>query len=131
MWFFRDPFHRIWNDVKLGLQEAGLRADVYERLHCKNLPCGPFKSAAWWREVQSCMKEHFRVSTKHNELVQALHPGLQVAARAAGAVPSPNDTEEAADQVWKWLREVSKMTRQNRLTKTETLFQPFEAISQV
>ena len=40
MWFFCDPFHRIWNDVKLGLQEAGLWADVYERLHCENLPRG-------------------------------------------------------------------------------------------
>ena len=32
MWFFCHPFHRIWNDVKLALQEAGLWADVFERL---------------------------------------------------------------------------------------------------
>ena len=67
VWFFCDPFHRIWNDVKLALQEAGLWADVFERLHCENLPCGPFRTAAWWREMQAIMKEHFRVATKHNE----------------------------------------------------------------
>ena len=99
MWFFCDPFHRIWNDVKLALQDAGLWADVFERLHCENLPCGPFKSAAWWREMQACMKEHFRVSTKHNELFQKLYPELQAEARAAGALRSPSDTEEAAGEV--------------------------------
>ena len=44
LWFFCDPFHRIWNDVKLALQEAGLWADVFERLHCENLPTGAFKT---------------------------------------------------------------------------------------
>ena len=80
--------------------------------------------------MQSCMKEHFRVSTKHNELFQALYPELQVEARAAGAPRSPIDTEKAADEVWNWLRDVSKMTRQNRLTKTKTWFQPLVVISQ-
>ena len=28
LWFFCDPFHRVRNDVKLALQEAGLWADV-------------------------------------------------------------------------------------------------------
>ena len=72
MWFFNDPFHRIWNDIKLALQEAGLWADVYERLHCENLPCGPFKSASWWREMQEVMAHHFRVSNKRNELFRIL-----------------------------------------------------------
>ena len=127
--FFSDPFHRIWNDIKLSLQEAGLWADVYERLHCENLPCGPFKSAAWWREMQACMKEHFRNNTRHNPLFQRLYPELQAEARAAGAVSSPNDTDGAAVDVWEWLREVSKLTRQNRLTKTKTWFEPFVVIS--
>ena len=46
MWHFPDPFHRIWNDTKLALQDAGLWPDVYERLHCENLPTGPFKTAS-------------------------------------------------------------------------------------
>ena len=129
VWFFCDPFHRIWNDVKLALQEAGLWADVFERLHCENLPCGPFRTAAWWREMQEVMREHFRRCTRHNELFQALFPGLQAEARDAGALLSPSDTETAADEVWEWLREVSKMPRQKRLTKTKTWFEAFVAIA--
>ena len=76
------------------------------------------------------MQNHFNTSSRHNELFQTLYPALQAEARAAGAVLSPSDTEEAADEVWKWLREVSKMTRQNRLTKTKTWFQPLVVIPQ-
>ena len=36
IWLFADPFHRIWNDAKLALQETGLWPHVYERLHCEN-----------------------------------------------------------------------------------------------
>ena len=79
--------------------------------------------------MQAVMKEHFRVSTNHNELFQALYPGLEAEARAAGEARSPNDTEEAADEVWKWRGEVSKLTRQNRLTKTKTWFEPLVAIA--
>ena len=79
--------------------------------------------------MQEVMREHFRRCTRHNELFQALFPGLQAEARAAGALRSPSDTEEAADEVWEWLREVSKMTRQNRLTKTKTWFEPLVAIA--
>ena len=129
MWTFCDPFHRPWNDCKLGLMEAGLWADIFERLHCENLPCGPFKSAAWWREMQEVMKQHFKVATRHNELFMALYKGLEAEARAAGAVRSTSDTDAAADEVWKWLREVSKLTRQNRLTKTKTWFEPFVVIA--
>ena len=124
MWFFNDPFHRIWNDVKLALQEAGLWADVYERLHCENLPCGPFKSASWWREMQEVMARHFRVCDRHNELFLTLYPGLEAEAAAAGEMHSPIGTEKAAEDVWEWLRSVSKMTRAHRLTKTKTWFEP-------
>ena len=79
--------------------EAGLWGDIFERLHCENLPCGPFKSAQWWREMQEVMKQHFKVATKHNKLFQAIYTGLGAEARAAGAVRSPIDTEEAADEV--------------------------------
>ena len=99
MLIFCDPFNRPWNDFKLALMEAGLWADIFERLHCENLPCGPFKSAQWWREKQEVMKQHFKVATKHNKLFQAIYTGLEAEARAAGAVRSPIDTEEAADEV--------------------------------
>ena len=56
MWFFCDPFHRMWNDAKLALQEAGLWADVFERLHCEDFPRGAFRTASWWREMQAVMK---------------------------------------------------------------------------
>ena len=45
MLIFCDPFNRPRNDFKFALMEAGLWADIFERLHCENLPCGPFKSA--------------------------------------------------------------------------------------
>ena len=79
--------------------------------------------------MQEVMEEHFRVSTKHNELFQQLYPELLVEATVAGTIRSPSDTEEAEDEVWEWLREVSKMTRQNRLTKTKTWFEPLVAIA--
>ena len=128
MWLFPDPFHRIWNDVKLALQEAGLWADVYERLHCENLPCGPFKTAAWWREMQEVMGHHFRVSSRHNELFKILYPGLEEEASNAGMVHSPKGTEEAAAEVWTWLKNESKMTRAHRVTKTKTWFEPLVAM---
>ena len=129
LWFFCDPFHRAWNDVELALQEAGLWADVFERLHCENLPCGPFETAACWREMQAFMEEHFKVSTRHNEVFTRLYTGLEAEARAVGAISSPSDTDEAAKEVWKWLKEVSKLPRHNRLTKTKTWFEPLVAIA--
>ena len=70
--FFADPFHRIWNDARLALQEAGLWPDVYERPHCENLPCRPFETAAWWREMQEAMANHFKASSRHSELFLTL-----------------------------------------------------------
>ena len=128
MWFFNDPFHRIWNDIKLALMEAGLWSDVYERLHCENLPCGPFGSAAWWREMQEVMAHHFRVSNRFNELFLILYLGLEAEACDAGAVQSPTGTPEAAVEVWAWLKSVAKMTRAHRLTKTKTWFEPLVAM---
>ena len=101
IWFFCDPFHRIWNDVKLALQEAGLWADAYERLHCENWPCGPFTPVAWWREMQEVMKHHFPLFTRDTEAFQKLYPGFEAEAKAAGAVDSPNDSAEAEDEVWR------------------------------
>ena len=130
MWTFADPFHRIWNDAKLALQEAGLWGDVYERLHCENLPCGPFKTAAWWREMQEVAANHFRVSSRHNELFLLLYPALEAGATAAGAVSSPSGTNEAAREVWTWLRMQSKMERSHRLAKTKTWLDPLQAMYQ-
>ena len=80
--------------------------------------------------MQEVIKNHFRCYTRHNELFEILYPELQAEARAAGALRSPSDTEEAADEVWEWLRDVSKMTRQHRLSKTKTWFDPLAVISQ-
>ena len=130
LWFFCDPFHRIWNDVKLALQEAGLWADVFERLHCENLPTGAFETPQWGREMQAVMKNHFRANTKRNPLFEKLYPGLEAEARALGALSSPSDSDEVSDEVWKWLRDVSKLTRQKGLTKTKTWFEPLVAMAQ-
>ena len=130
LWFFCDPFHRIWNDVKLALQEAGLWADVFERLHCENLQTGPFKTSGWWREMKAVMNNHFRANTKRNPLFEKLYPGLEAEARALGALSSPSDSDEVSDEVWKWLRDVSKLTRQKGLTKTKTWFEPLVAMAQ-
>ena len=105
-------------------------ADVDERLHCENLPCGRFNSAAWWREMQDVMRQHFISCSRNNELFHALYPRLLAEARAAGAVRSRSeDSEGEKKEVWAWLREASKLPRQKRVAKTKTWFQPFEAIT--
>ena len=63
-------------------------------------------------------------------MFERLNPGLEAEAGAAGALCSPTDSEGAKDGVWNGLREVSKLTRQNRLTKTKTWFEPLVVISQ-
>ena len=80
--------------------------------------------------MQAVMKNHFRANTKRNPLFEKLYPGLEAEARALGALSSPSDSDEVSDEVWKWLRDVSKLTRQNRLTKTKTWFEPFVAMAQ-
>ena len=74
--------------------------------------------------MQEVMARHFRVCDRHNELFLTLYPGLEEEAAAAGEVHSPKGTEQAAEEVWEWLRSVSKMTRAHRLTKTKTWFEP-------
>ena len=78
--------------------------------------------------MQENTAHHFRVSTRHNELFLILYPGLEEEASAAGKVHNPKGTEEAAVEVWAWLKDVSKMTRAHRLTKTKTWFEPFVAM---
>ena len=79
--------------------------------------------------MQDVMARRFRVSDRHNELFLTLYPGLEAEAAAAGKVHSPRGTEQAAKEVWEWLRSVSKMTRAHRLTKTKTWFAPFVAMA--
>ena len=79
--------------------------------------------------MQSCMENHFRTTTRHNPLLEALYPRLLAEATAAGEVHSPSDSDEAADEVWTWLKDVSSMTRQNWITRTKTWCDPFVAIA--
>ena len=130
IWTFPDPFHRIWNDTKLALQEAGLWGDVYERLHCENLPCGPFKTASWWREMQEVSEDHFKYSNRHNELFRQLYPELEVEAVDAGAVKSPLGSDLREEEVWTWLKSHAKMQKAHRVVKTKTWFEPLAVIVQ-
>ena len=58
-----------------------------------------------------------------------LYTALEEEALAAGTVKSQTGTEEAAVEVWAWLKAVSKLTRAARLTKTKTWFAPFVAMA--
>ena len=57
-----------------------------------------------------------------------LYQRLEEEALAFGEVKSSEGTEEAAVEVWAWLKVVSKLTRAHRFTKTKTWFEPFVAM---
>ena len=120
---FRDPFHRYWRDLILSAKEAGLWPDVLEFMHVMNLPFGPWKTAKWWQEMRDVMADHFANNDRFNALFQTLYVHLQREAVRNGRVDAPLDTDEAAGQVWSYLRSVTILKRKGFRVKTKTWFE--------
>ena len=130
LWFFCDPFHRRWNDMKNALKKAGLWSDLLERLHCENLPSGPWKSCKWWGEMRETMLQHFQTFSFDNKLFQSLKHELRQEARHAGEVVDDLGDRETDKTVWLWLQRVSRMDKHNVICTTKTWFAPFTAMKE-
>ena len=129
--WFRDTFHRYWRDVILALMDAGLWGDVVDRVHCMNLPHGPWRSQKWWRELCEAMDEHFLNNSSGNPIFQAMFQELQAEMlRDPGAQPLRCQPHSAAAYaaVWGWLQTHSSVRRQGFRVKTKTWFELFKRL---
>ena len=55
--FFRDPFHRVARDVVDAVSAAGLTAMVLDTTLCLNFAHAPWKSAAFFGQMQEAMED--------------------------------------------------------------------------
>ena len=71
-----DPWHRIWNDLKLSLIAAGLWPVVREMTVVMNSSHGPFEGAAFFQTLKNAMGELHRVSKSDNFFFDYFYEGI-------------------------------------------------------
>ena len=55
--YLKDPYHRCWNDIKLGLGEANVFWMVRLTRIVFNAAYGPYDGKAWWNQLQDCVRD--------------------------------------------------------------------------
>ena len=65
LWAAWDPFHRVWNDIKLGLKRSSCKAwrNVLEMSLICNLNYGPFGSSAWHYKKKAKLQDFIACSS--------------------------------------------------------------------
>eukprot|EP00971_Amphidinium_carterae_P199926 3967992-Amphidinium_carterae.1 len=68
-----DPHaHRLWNDCKQGIKDASLMRVVLSSIVYYNYKCGPWRSSAWYRDMQSATKDARVTLTANDPLLLSL-----------------------------------------------------------
>ena len=96
--FFRDTAHRTWNDCKLALQETHLWGTVLETLQVMQTKHGPWKSGAWYRQLQEAAETHMKAATAGDPLFMHLYEHLAEDFRQQLKEPAGSSAQVA--EVW-------------------------------
>jgi len=72
----RDPYHREWNDIKLGTSRAKMWHVVLLMTVVFNLPFGPWDGATWFSKIKTMAEEMVKSLTASNPLFIALYEVL-------------------------------------------------------
>ena len=69
----RDPHHRSWNDIKLGVSFADMWHVILLMTVVYNLPFGPWEAATWFSKMKTMSEEMALSLTCSNPLFLALY----------------------------------------------------------
>ncbi len=72
-WFYEDPLHRTWNDIKLALRAAGVWLIVLETYIAINLPSGPFDAAMFFTHLAEAMQKYILLASFRGALFQSFY----------------------------------------------------------
>ena len=56
-WLVNDPFHRLWNDLRLALANSGLGPLVREMMLLFNHRAGPWDAAGFLQQARGAVEE--------------------------------------------------------------------------
>eukprot|EP00971_Amphidinium_carterae_P347803 6489995-Amphidinium_carterae.1 len=117
----RDPCHRVWNDLRQSLQDCDLWADVLEKNHCLGLQHAPWKSSAFFRQMQESAELHVQKANANNPLMAALQERLESDARDRQRGCSSRSID--VHDLWKQLQTSMALTRQGSRTSLTRWFE--------
>lgn len=60
--FYRDPLHRLWNDVLASVKSAGLWPLCLLMTVALGMDCGPFEDARWFQECREAVSQYCAVA---------------------------------------------------------------------
>eukprot|EP00971_Amphidinium_carterae_P227836 4519091-Amphidinium_carterae.1 len=117
----RDPCHRTWNDMRQSLQDCDLWADVLEKNHCLGLQHAPWKSSAFFRQMQESAELHVQTANGNNPLMAALQERMEadVIDRARGCRAQSVDVQD----LFKQLQTSISLVRQGSRTSLTRWFE--------
>ena len=107
----RDPLHRCWNDLKQSFKECDLWSDVLEKNFVLGLQHAPWKSAAFFRQLQESAEQHVKEANMNNPLMAALEEQLEADVRDIIGGASSSSTDRHA--LWQRLQTSMALSRQS------------------
>ena len=72
----RDVFHREWNDIKLGLQQAGVWWCVLLTSIVYNMAYGPWEGQAWFAKLQEGAREYWSHASVADPLFLSVYENI-------------------------------------------------------